>query len=127
MAKGPPARTTAPPDKVGGAVAGVYSARQAVVGTVAHSGRVFNRSGEHIGTVRSDGQICTPQGTALAHASPTGQLTDQHGGVVGQVLPHGWVVNSLGCQVGRVALILTVSLQQVAGAAFLLLPIEATA
>jgi hypothetical protein len=53
--------------------------------------------------------------------------TDQRGQVVGQILPYGWVVNGLGRQIGRVTLVLTISLQQVAGAAFLLLPYERAA
>jgi hypothetical protein len=107
-----------------GEVAGVYSVRGAAVGKVARSGHVFNRSGEPIGIVGPDGRVWTPAGTVLGRGSPTGEINDQEGNRVGQVLPYGWVVDGRGQVIGRASLILAVSLQQVAGAAFLLLPVE---
>jgi hypothetical protein len=122
---GGPMRQTGGPS--GQRVATVHSKLPAQVGGVSFSGRVFNLVGEHIGTVEQDGRVCMPQGFVVGWASPTGEIADHRGIVLTRVLPNGSVVDRQGYYVGRVSLVLEVSLQQAAGAALLLLPVEGAA
>jgi hypothetical protein len=103
-------------------VATVYNARPAEMGSVAGSGHVFNVSGEHVGTIGLDGRVFTPHGTILGWVSPSGHLADFRRIVLTQVQADGHVRDRGGRYIGRITR--EVSLQQAAGAALLLLPVE---